>query len=496
MPLVRTPLPRARWLRSAVLVAASAGLVAAALPAPPPLGIGDPLFPHLGNPGYDVLAYTLDLTYPGVNTKPLAAVTRIDARATEDLERLNLDFTHGKVSAVTVDGLPAEHTGSGEDLVVTPIVPIDAGEEVEITVTHTSDPTGPADTGGWVRTGDGLAMANQADAAHRVFPSNDHPSDKAWFTFRITAPSEFTVVANGLPEGRVEHGATTTWTYRTRHPMATELAQVSIGRSTVVHRAGPHGLPVRDVVATADRQLMEPWLRRTPGHLEWMERQVGPYPFETYGVLIADADTGFELETQTLSLFERGLFTEPAYPEWYVDSVMVHELAHQWFGDSVSPRAWSDLWLNEGHASWYEALYAEDTAGKSLERRMKAAYAASDGWRADGGPPAAPEPPSPDHKISLFRPVVYDGSALVLYALRQEIGTEAFQRLERRWVTEHRDGTATTADFTALAGEVAGKDLTAFFRGWLYEAKTPAMPGHPDWRSRPVEAARTAPKPG
>ncbi|WP_017237797.1 M1 family metallopeptidase [Streptomyces sp. SS] len=496
MPLVRTPLPRARWLRSAVLVAASAGLVAAALPAPPPLGIGDRLFPHLGNPGYDVLAYHLDLTYPGVNTKPLAAVTRIDALATDDLERINLDFTHGEVSAVTVDGLPAAHTSSGEDLVVTPAVAIDAGETIEITVTHTSDPTGPADTGGWVRTGDGLAMANQADAAHRVFPSNDHPADKAYFTFRVTAPDDLTVVANGLPEGRARHGATTTWTYRTRHPMATELAQISIGRSAVVHRDGPHGLPVRDVVPTADRKLMEPWLRKTPGHLEWMERQVGAYPFETYGVLVADADTGFELETQTLSLFERGLFTEPGYPAWYVDSIMVHELAHQWFGDSVSPRTWSDLWLNEGHASWYEALYAEETAGKSMERRMKAAYAASDGWRADGGPPAAPEPPSPDHKISLFRPVVYDGSALVLYALRQEIGTDAFRRLERRWVADHRDRTATTADFTALAGEIAGRDLTAFFQGWLYAAKTPRMPGHPDWRSRPAESVRTAAKPG
>ncbi|KAA6211712.1 M1 family metallopeptidase [Streptomyces filamentosus] len=476
---------RRPWLRSAALVAAAAGLVAAALPAPTPLGIGDPLFPHLGNPGYDVLAYDIDLTYSGVNTEPLTAVTRVDALATTDLDRLHLDFTHGTVSDVTVDGLPAAHETSGEDLIVTPIVPVDAGETVTVTVRHTSDPRGPAANGGWVRTSDGLVMANQADAAHRVFPSNDHPSDKAFFTFRITAPSELTAVANGLPTGRVDHGATTTWTYRVGHPMATELAQVSLGRSTVLHRTGPHGLPVRDVVRTQDREAMEPWLRRTPGHLEWMEGKVGPYPFETYGVLIADATTGFELETQTLSLFEERLFTDPRFPQWYVDAVMVHELAHQWFGDSVSPRTWSDLWLNEGHASWYEALYADETAGKSLERRMKAAYAASDGWRADGGPPAAPRPPAPGQKISLFRPVVYDGSALVLYALRETIGTDAFDRLERRWVAVHRDGVASTADFTALAEQVSGRELGAFFRAWLYGEKTPPMPGHPDWRSLP-----------
>ncbi|MFI8293937.1 M1 family metallopeptidase [Streptomyces sp. NPDC085614] len=496
MPLTpRLRPPRARWLRSAVVVAASAGLLAAALPAPAPLGIGDRLFPHLGNPGYDVLAYDIGLTYAGSNTEPLRAVTRIDALATEDLERINLDFTHGTVSSVTVGGQPAEFTTSGEDLVITPARAVRSGDALTVTVDHTSDPTGPADNGGWVRTADGLAMANQADAAHRVFPSNDHPADKALFTFRITAPSTLTAVANGLPAGRTEQGATTTWTYRTAHPMATELAQVSIGRTTVVHRTGPHGLPVRDVVPTADREVLEPWLERTPGHLEWMERQVGPYPFETYGLLIADADTGFELETQTLSLFERRLFTEPAFPKWYVDSVMVHELAHHWFGDSVSPRTWSDLWLNEGHASWYEALYADETAKQSLERRMKAAYTASDTWRADGGPPAAPAPPSPGKKISLFRPVVYDGSALVLYALRQEIGADAFQRLERRWVDEHRDGTATTADFTALASEVAGRDLGSFLAGWLYAKKTPAMPGHPDWRSRAPEAAGAV-KPG
>ncbi|MFF0219585.1 M1 family metallopeptidase [Streptomyces vinaceus] len=468
-------------LRAALLAAASLTLVAAVLPPPEPLGIGDTLFPQLGNPGYDVLSYDLSFTYKD-NKSPLDAVTVIDARALEPLERINLDFTHGKVAAARVNGEPAGFESAGEDLVLTPARPVAANVPLHIEIRHTSDPRGISD-GGWVPTEDGLAMANQADAAHRVFPCNDHPADKAYFTFRITAPAGLTAVANGVPGALPAPRAAgaTTWTYRTLHPMATELAQVSIGDSAVVAADGPHGLPLRSVVPAADRKRLEPWLQKTAGHVRWMEARVGAYPFENYGVLIAKAKTGFELETQTLSLFENGLFSGAGYPAWYVEAVMVHELAHQWFGDSVTPRTWSDLWLNEGHATWYEALYADGLGKYSMERRMREAYQRSDQWRAAGGPPAAPKAAAPGEKIGLFRPVVYDGAALILYALRQEIGEKAFDRVERRWVAEHKDATAGTDDFVRLASDVAGRDLTAFLKPWLYGKTTPAMPGHPEW---------------
>ncbi|CAM5281947.1 Aminopeptidase N OS=Streptomyces griseomycini OX=66895 GN=FHS37_002457 PE=3 SV=1 [Streptomyces griseomycini] len=325
---VPTPVRHAhRRRRAATALLASAVsvcLLAASAPAVP-LGIGDRLFPHLGNPGYDVVSYDLALGYSGANDQPLRAVTTIDARMTADLERLNLDFARGTVHSVEVDGAPAAFAGAGEDLVITPEDPLDAGERTRITVWHTSDPVAAGDReGGWVRTADGLVMANQADAAHLVFPCNDHPSDKAMFTFRITAPDGHTAVAGGLPAGVDRTRGATTWTYRTGHPMATELAQVSIGRSTVLRRTGPHGLPLRDVVPAEHRAELEPWLAKTSGQISWMEDKVGRYPFETYGLLMADASTGFALETQTLPLFERELFTDPARPEWYVESVMVH----------------------------------------------------------------------------------------------------------------------------------------------------------------------------
>ncbi|MGW7575037.1 M1 family aminopeptidase [Streptomyces sp. NPDC054765] len=509
--LPRGPSGRIRWTgrRAAARRAAALGLAALATlgmaepPALGPQGLGDRLFPTLGNTGYDVTSYDISLDYSGHNDRPLNATTAITARATTELDHVNLDFARGTVRSVKIGGLPAKHEQHDEDLVLTPAFHISRGQDVKISIEHTSNPGGKSD-GGWIRTSDGLAMANQADAAHRVFPCNDHPSDKALFTFRITAPQQLTAVANGLPQGPgVTRAARRTWLYRTAHPMATELAQVSIGKSSVLLHHGPHGLPVRDVVPTADRPALAHWLAKTPAQVAWMERKVGPFPFEAYGVLIANARTGFELETQTLSLFEKAMFTAHQLPDWYVESVMVHELAHQWFGDSVSPRRWSDVWLNEAHATWYESLYAQEKGGvrASLDARMRHAYEESDGWRAEGGPPAAPKAPSPGQKIGIFRPIVYDGSALVLYALRQKIGTAAFDRLERDWVERHRDGVADTADFVRLSSQVAGQDLTGFFHEWLYGDRTPPMPGHSEWLPRgsaqkPVRPTGAAVAPG
>jgi aminopeptidase N len=214
-----------------------------------------------------------------------------------------------------------------------------------------------------------------------------------------------------------------------------------------------------------------------------MTARVGPFPFPVYGRLAADAQLA-ALETQTLTIMPRSYLAAPPGAR---DQVLLHELAHQWFGDDVSPAQWSDVWLNEGHATWYQLLYGAERKtlrsmypASDLDGVMRAEYGQSDRFRRQFGPPGAPA--SASTLRSLFNPDVYAGGALVLYALRQEIGTPAFEELEREWVRDHRDGVASSADFVALASKVAGRDLRPFLDGWLYGATAPPMPGHPDWR--------------
>lgn len=462
--------------------------------------IGDRLFPGLGNGGYDVLHYHLDLRYATSDpAQPIDGTVRIVARATQALSSFNLDFGGDSLGAVSVNRRAAEWTREGEELVITPKRPVREGHVFVVRVSNfTSTPTVPNpqdfSTSAFFITPDGSATAPQPDLAHRIFPSNDHPRDKASFTFRFDVPAGTDAVANGVLLGHNVHGDRSTWTYLQRQPLATQLVQLAVGDWDFISRGRHRGVRFRDVIAPSLTAVIGPLLAVELGHLDWLEPHAGRYPFDVYGSLVVDAELGFALETQTLSIFDGVWFTD--FPQGLWDPVMLHELTHQWYGDSVSVWEWSDLWLSEGHASWYEFLYAEekgflaedtlnypDPVGYSdFDDLMRAVYAHGDEWRAQFGPVA--QPASAD---TLFSPNVYQGGALVLYALRQKIGVEAFERLERAWTDRYGGQSASTADFIALASRVAGRDLTAFLEEWLYGTTTPPMPGHPDWMVNPVE---------
>ena len=476
-------------------LAAMPASASAAKPTPGSAGIGDRLYPTLGNGGYDVRNYDLSLRYPKKDPKQtIHGDVTITAMATQSLSRFDLDFGGGSVAGVAVNGRRAAFTRTGDELVVTPKHPLSADRRFTVTVKNfTATPVAPdADAPvGFVTTPDGTVLAGQPASSHDLFPSNDHPRDKATYTITLTAPRGWTATANGAHvRTRVRKGYVVS-TFRESKPMASELLQVAVGDFVVRSRPPVNGVPIRDVVPRRLAATLLPKAAVERDQVAWMESKVGRYPFENYGSLVIDGQLGFALETQTLSLYDTSLFGAPTF---VLDPVLAHELAHQWFGDSVAPRSWSDVWQNEGHATWYELAYAQETGVfpqytgyATPEALFKDVYALGDQWRDRWGPVARPN--GAVSVWDLFNANVYYGGALALYALQQEIGVADFQALEWAWVTTYRGRSASTDDFIALASRVAGRDLRTFLIAWLYGTRTPPMPGHPDWAVTPTPAS-------
>jgi aminopeptidase N len=471
-------------------------------PSPGSPGVGDRLYPDLGNGGYDVRHYDLRLRYATTApAQPVAGSETITAVATQALSRFDLDFAGRSVSAISVDGRTAAFTRRGGELVITPARPIGKGRRFTVEIgAFGAVPTEPGDTDptyAFFVTADGSATAGQPEVMHYLYPSNDHPSDKATFSFTLDVPAGEAAVANGDLVSKRARAGRTVWKYAEREPMATELTQVAVGAMSVIQRGRVGGVRVRDVVPTNLLSTYRGLLGVEKSQLTWMEKRVGRYPGDLYGTLVvSQPDLGFALETQTLSLFDTTWFTD--YPRGVWEPTMLHELSHQWFGDDVSPAQWSDVWLNEGHATWYELNYAAEHGmlkedephwqTASFTTLMKDLYAVGDQYRADDGPVALPV--DADH---VFASQVYEGAALALYALRQKVGAATFDRIERAWIGTHGGGSASTKDFIALAAKVAHRPaLTGFLRAWLYGTTTPAMPGHPDWTVDPVQPSSSA----
>jgi aminopeptidase N len=482
----------------ALAVVLPAGAVSAApVPAAPGApGVGDRLFPRLGNGGYDVRSYDVHLTYPKKDPRQtIVGDVTVKAVATQALSRFDLDFAGRSVGSVSVDGRLASFTRKGSELVITPRRAIGKGHRFTVVVHRfTARPQAPdpdAAPAGffWSRTG--TVVAAQPDAAQQLLPVNDHPRDKATYRFVLDTPGGWTAATNGVLVARRAKAGRVLWTFRERDQLASELLQIAVGDFVVVRRPSVGGVPIRDVVPRADAWRLLPLLAVERSQLAWMTARVGRFPNVAYGSLVFDAAIGYSLETQTLSLFDAPVFAAHN-PVGARNGTMLHELAHEWFGDSVSPYAWSDIWLNEGHATWYEAQYdaargylQDDLGHPDLESYFKAVYRKGDQVRDTYGPVARPRSGSLE---DLFNPNVYDGGALALYALRQKIGGKAFAAVERRWVRQYHGRSASTDDFIAVASRVTGRDLRTFLIAWLYGTRTPPMPGHPDWTVDPAPA--------
>ncbi len=429
-------------------------------------GSGDPYYPDIGNGGYDVDHYDLDLTWqPDVGR--MDGVATITATATESLSSFALDAIDLDVASTTVDGAPATAAPSGErDLVVTPAEPVASGATFTTVVAYgaspkTIDGADPVDPG-WVADGDEVYAIFEPHGAATLFPSNDHPSDKASYTFRVTVPDGLDVAANGLLAETVPGEGVATWVYDAPDLMATYLVQLVIADLTFVESTGPDGLPIRHAFDADIAESYAGSMDRTADMIDVYDDLFGPYPFVAYGAVVVDEPLGFALETQTLSIFG----TDAAGSE----SVVAHELAHQWFGNAVSPATWQDIWLNEGFAVYAELLWQEHE-GTGGPDEFAAAF-------SGGGFPLYDIPPADPGAETLFAASVYDRGALTLHVLRDTVGDDAFFEIVRTWLGRYSGDSASTADFEALAEEVSAQDLTPLFDAWL---RAPELPDVDDW---------------
>ena len=448
----------------------SAGLAAPPNPPAQTLGLGDEYFPQLGNPGYDVEHYTLDLVFDP-DTARLGAVVTIAATATTDLETINLDFSHLTVSAVFVDGNVAGFTAADEELTIAPAAPLDAGAEFVIDVEYSGDPQ-PIQSAaipfgiGWQTVGGQHYVAAEPDAAHSWFPANDHPLDKATYTFRINVPDGLVAAANGTLVDQLTDVGRLIWVWELDSPMASYLATVVIGDFVIVEDpagGAVAGVPIRHVLPAGTTLADWPGLERQGEMVAFLADLFGPYPFENYGIAIVDG-LGAALENQTLSLFDSNVARSA-----YFEDVLIHELAHQWFGNSVSLARWSDIWLNEGFASYAEWMWIEREAGREfMEREIAAERDEYDG----AGLTAPGIPPS----FNLFNASVYRVGAMTLHSLRLTVGDEAFFEILRTYAATFADQSVTTEDFIAVAESVAGFELDELFEAWLIDPRVPDFP--------------------
>jgi aminopeptidase N len=468
------PLLVVLWLTFALAAGVSAQ--EAAEPEPGAPGVGDSLYPHLGNGGYDAIHYTLYLIVDPPSGNIDGTVT-MEALATQDLSSFNLDLIGFEIEWITVNGGNAAFTRDGQELTITPMTPIESGNSFSVEVHYSGVPQPIHSVAidvptGWVRYEDGEGCPcsyslSEPDGTANYIPVNDHPLDKATYAINVQVPKPYEVATNGVLTTVIDSDDSTLTLSRVNQPMASYLLTINIAQFDLETEEGTHGVPIRNYFDVDVDQATRDLFDAQDDMLGYFESVFGEYPFDVYGAVMLNRPTGGALETQTLSIFGTDTIAGDSLAS---EQIIAHELAHQWFGDSVSVADWSDIWLNEGFATYAEGLWIEHTEGaEALETWIRDQY---DYVAQNDNLPPPGEPPADD----LFNDGVYTRGALALHALRLHIGDDDFFALLKAWYERYKDGNASTTDFMALANEISGQDLEDFFNEWLYEQEVPPIP--------------------
>jgi aminopeptidase N len=427
----------------------------------------DEYLPGHGDLRYHVTHYDLALAYT-VASNHLQAKAGVTLTAEQDTDEIAFDLSGLTVTKVVVDGARGtRYTHRRDRLVVHLAEPLGQGQECHVVVSYHGNPAplhavdGEA---GWEELRDGVIVAAQPHGAPSWFPCNDRPADKAAYRIQVETETAYTVIANGTLVARHRGASRTTWVYDQPEPMASYLATVQIGRYGVRELADQ---PVPVSVSRPARlaRQADAAVSRLPEMVSTFSRLFGAYPFARYTVVVTDDDLEIPLEAQGLATFGANF----ASTDWSCERLVAHELAHQWFGNSLTVSAWKDIWLHEGFACYSEWLWSEESGGRT------AAQHAATHWARLRKTPRTIVVGDPGPEL-MFDDRVYKRGALTLHALRLELGDGPFFDMLREWVSRNAFGSVTTAMFIDHAESYAASPLRGLFDRWLFAATLPTLP--------------------
>ncbi|NLG54609.1 MAG: M1 family metallopeptidase [Rhodococcus sp.] len=427
----------------------------------------DPYLPQNGNKGYRVSRYELEIQYR-VASNRLTGKASITAVTTTVLSRFSLDLaSHFAVSKVYVNGSRvAKHALRAGKLTITPRTKLPVGAALSITIHYQGTPAPIRSVWGevgWEELSEGSLVASQPNGAASWFPCDDHPSSKASYRISITTDSPYYALANGTLRERKVRASQTTWVYEQAEPMAAYLATIQIGpyeRLTITQQPVP-------IHAVLPSRLTKPFAHDFARQAQIMDvftELFGPYPFPDYTVVVTDDPLDIPIEAQGLSIFGANHLDGHRGSE----RLVAHELAHQWFGNSLTIGQWRDIWLHEGFACYAEWLWSEQSGGPIAHDLAAQAYDGLARKPQDllvGDPGAA----------LMFDDRVYKRGAITLHKLRARLGDENFFALLRDWTQRYRYTTVTAEMFTDLAARYTDGPLRDLWTSWLYEKELPPL---------------------
>lgn len=428
----------------------------------------DPYLPTAGNFGYRVSRYELELEYK-VAINRLAGTATVTTVTLAELQTFSLDLSSAlSVAKVTVNGKRPKHFRTDRDkLHITLAERLPAGAAMTVAVRYSGTPRPkrtPWGEVGFEELTEGALVAGQPNGASSWFPCDDHPSAKASFRVQIATESAYLTLANGKLLSRRARAGMTTWTYEQSEPTSTYLITLQIGPYTR-RRMAKNGVEIFSVLPDRLRREFDHDFGRQPQMMKLFVKLFGPYPLaDGYTVVVTDDDLEIPLEAQGISIFGANHCDGRRGSE----RLVAHELAHQWFGNSVTAQRWRHIWLHEGFACYAEWLWSDHCGERSADdwarhyhRRL--VDSPQDLVLADPGPQ------------DMFDDRVYKRGALALHALRRRIGDDAFFALLREWTSRYRHASVVTDDFIALAAQYTEDSLRPLWAAWLYSAEVPPL---------------------